>query len=158
MTEEKQQSDATTAINPISGRELPEANIYEAEDFRNEAVNENLANLQKELTESLEYRNNVMGKIIEYNRLGTAFYRLFRFNEAELCFICQLQLAQPVEAPLPFQALRERNLLEEKSALIILGCIYRIRKLYELSLNTFRLALGIAEEVGNVHVFVYDYF
>ena len=158
MAEEKQQSDATTAINPISDRELPEANIYEAEDFRIEAVNENLANLQKELTETLKDRNNIKGKIIAYNRLGTAFYCLFCFNEAELCFICQLQLAQPVEAPLPFQALRERNPLEEKSALINLECIYRVRKLCELSLNTFRLALGIAERVGNVHVFVYDYF
>ena len=158
MAKEKQQSNATTAINPISGRELPEANIYEAEDFRNETVNENLANLQKELTESLKDCNNIKGQIIAYNRLGTAFYRLFRFNKAELCFICQLQLAQPVEAPLPFQVLRERDPLEEKSALINLGCIYCIRKLYELSLNTFRLALDIAEEVGNVHVFVYDYF
>ena len=123
MAAEKQQSDATTAINPISGRELPEANIYEAQDFRNEAVNENLANLQKELTESLKDRNNIKGKSIAYNRLGTAFYRLFRFNEAELCFIGQLQLARPVEAPLPFQALRERIPLEEKIALINLGYI-----------------------------------
>ena len=148
MAEEKQQSDATTAINPISGRELPEANIYEAEDFRNEAVNENLANLQKELTESLKDRNNIKGQIIAYNRLGTAFYRLFRFDKAEICFIYQFQLAQPVEAPLPFQAVRQRDSLEEKNALVNLGCIYRIRRLYELSLNTFRLALDIAEEVG----------
>ena len=82
-----------------------------------------------------------------YYGLGTAYYRLFKFDKAELCHYQHLQLAKPSASALALASKRPPNKKEEMIALTNLGCVYQAKREFELALQTFKKAYDIAEEV-----------
>ena len=129
-------------------RELPEADIFEREDFGDDTVTEELSQLQKDLKAKLKNRKDVAGQCLAYNKLGTAYHRLFKFDKAELCHHYHQHLSKPVLIAIPFQDKRTGNRHEEKCALVNLGCVYHAKREYELALLTFKEASDIADEVS----------
>lgn len=126
-------------------RELPDVDIYEKPNFGDENVDVNITALQTTLKEKLKGKD-VEQKYIAYNDLGTAYFRLFKFDKAELCHHQHLQLSKPVTTAIPFQDKRPANKKEERTALINLGCVYHAKREFELALQTFKTSLDLAIE------------
>lgn len=141
-------SDATKP--PETARELPEADIYEVENFGSDLINEELAKLQADLKEKLKNRKDIKAQCVAYNNLGTAFFRLFKFDKAELCHHHHFLLSKPVTTAIPFADKRPGDKNEEKIALVNLGCVYKGKREFELALQTFKNALDLAEELGDL--------
>ena len=127
-------------------REIPLANIYEFPTFGHEDVDKNVSDLQTKLKESLKTKDRAQ-ICSAYNQLGTAYYRLFQYDKAELCHLKHLVQSKPVEAVPGIQCAKEGDPNEERIALVNLGCVYHANREYELALQTFRDALVLAEEV-----------
>ncbi|XP_066925496.1 G-protein-signaling modulator 2-like [Clytia hemisphaerica] len=127
-------------------RELPDVDIYEKPKFGNEDVETSVMELQKILKEKLKGKN-IEEKYMAYNDLGTAYYRLFKFDKAELCHHQHLQLAKPSASALALASKRPPNKKEEMIALTNLGCVYQAKREFELALQTFKKAYDIAEEL-----------
>lgn len=145
--EEEEEQVAKPKIDS-SLRELPEVDIFEVPNFGNDDVNSKISALQTELKLKIKDRKNVDAQYVACNNLGTAYYRLFKFDKAEVCHHMHLQLSKPVTNALPFQDKRDANKKEERIALVNLGCVYHCKREFELALQTFKEAYDIAVEVG----------
>lgn len=80
---------------------------------------------------------------------GTAYFRLFKFDKAELCHHYHLQLSKPAASALALASKRPPNKKEEMVALANLGCVYQAKLESELALQTYKKAYDIAVEVSN---------
>lgn len=128
-------------------RELPEVDIFEVPNFGNDDVNNKIIEMQTDLKLKIKDKKNVDGQYVACNNLGTAYYRLFKFDKAEICHFMHLQLSKPVTSTIPFQNKRAANKKEERIALVNLGCVYQCKREFELALQTFKEAYDLAVEV-----------
>lgn len=142
-------------------RIAPNVDIFKKEDFGNGAVNERFQEIQNKLKQSLKNKKERDQIYKCYIDLTAAYYRLFRYDEAETCCLKHLSMA------------REKKFLNEeqvKTALTNLGCILKQRKLYDEALIHYKEALEIAERIedtrayarilnnmGNIYELKYDF-
>jgi len=84
---------------------------------------------------------------IFFSNTGTAYYRIFKFNKAELCHHYHLQLSKPNTA-IGFGDKRPANKKEERIALTNLGCVYHAKREFELALQTYKKAFDLGVEVS----------
>lgn len=144
-----------------SSRVPPTVDIFKLEDFGSEVVNANFLEIQNKLKQSLKNRRERDQIYKCYIDLAAAYYRLFRYDEAETCCLKHLSMA------------KEKKFLNEeqvKTALTNLGCILKQKRLYGEALAHYREALEIAERIedtrayarilnnmGNIHELMYDF-
>ena len=120
------------------------ADIFKKEDFGFEKVNETVAKLQENLRQSLKNKKDRDQIYKCYIDLGAAYYRLFRYEEAETCCWKHLNMA------------REKRFLNEeqvKTALTNLGCVLRQKMLYDEALRHYKEALEIAERIEDTRAY-----
>ena len=144
-----------------STRVPPNADIFKKEDFGNEMVNGKFQEVQNNLKLSLKNKKERDQIYKCYIDLAAAYYRLFRYDEAETCCWKHLNMA------------REKKYLNEeqvKTALTNLGSILKQKRLYEEALIHYKEALEIAERIedtrayarilnnmGNIYEITYDF-
>ncbi|XP_012558370.1 tetratricopeptide repeat protein 28 isoform X1 [Hydra vulgaris] len=127
-------------------RNQPKADLYETPNFGDEVVNKKIAELQQGLKDSLKDSRNKFAQCLAYNNLGTAYFRLFKYDAAEICFDLHLQIAKESTHLITFG---NKSKYEAKTAIINLGCTYHMKKEYELALQTFREAIDLADELND---------
>lgn len=129
---------------PKPKREPPNVDILKKQEFGHEKVNDSFKELQERLKQSLKNRKDRDQIYKSYIDLGAAFYRLFRYDEAETCCWKHLNMA------------REKKFLNEeqvKTALTNLGCILRQKMLYEEALVHYKEAAEIAERIEDTRAY-----
>ena len=118
--------------------------IYESEKYGNETIENTVIDLIKAVRS--EKLINVMGQCEAYNKLGIAYYRLLRFDKAEVCHQKHLLLSQPKNKDMLKRG-RELNKKEMKIALVNLGCTFHAKREYPLALEAYEAAMKVAREV-----------
>ena len=138
---------ASPKKDELKKRKLPNADIYEKPNFGDDIINNQIIELQKAVKDALKDSKNTSSQCLAYNNLGTAYFRLLKYDAAELCFDLHLKLAKSSTSLVTFG---NKKKYELKAAMINLGCIYHMKREYELALQTFRDAIDYAEEVSSV--------
>lgn len=144
-----------------TSRVPPNLDIFKKEDFGSKEVNEKFKEVQNNLKQSLKNKKERDQIFKCYIDLAAAYYRLFRYDEAETCCWKHLSMA------------REKKFLNEeqvKTALTNLGTVLKQKVLYEEALVYYKEALEIAERIedsrayarilnnmGNIYEVLFDF-
>ena len=134
----------TPAKKPKTVRIPPNVDIFKKEDFGNKEINDKFQEIQNNLKQSLKNKKERDQIYKCYIDLAAAYYRLFRYDEAEACCWRHLSMAQ------------EKKFLNEeqvKTALTNLGTILKRKLLYEEALNHYKTALEIAEKIEDIRAY-----
>ena len=118
--------------------------IFSKEDFGDETVNQTVKGLQEGLKLSLKNKKDRARIFKSYIDLGAAYYRLFRYDQAETCHWKHLNMA------------KEKKYLNEeqvKTALTNLGCVLKQRMEYDEALVLYKEALEIAERIDDMRAY-----
>jgi len=146
-------------VNPIDKFQRTELdihyNVYELENFGNDQTNEVMKDLIKDLrsairlnlTNPTDTTGNQKAQCRAYNRLGIAYYRLLRFNCAEICHRKHLLISQSGDPKDMMTRNRKLNKVEMRISLVNLGTIFHIKGDNELALSAYELAMEKAEEL-----------
>ena len=148
--------DFTDPLAKLYRKELDvHYNIYELPNFGDDVTNQTMKELVSDLKSALmlNYTNptdpegNVKLQCHGYNRLGIAYYRLLRFNLAEVCHRKHLKLSQAGDPKNMMERNRKLNPVEMRISLVNIGTVFHAKGDNELALSAYDFALEKAEEV-----------
>lgn len=130
-------------------------NVYEIPNFGNDETNMTMKGLVGDLKAALmlNYTNptdsegNVKLQCHSYNRLGIAYYRLLRFNQAEICHRKHLQLSQAGDPKNMMERNRKSSPVEMRIALVNIGTVFHAKQDNQLALDAYGFAMEKAEEL-----------